>query len=242
MSTLRFSVSLILQVFLRGGLVKRAIFFLCCCAQFTFATDPIYIPLGSSCVPGLRLNECSLRLAAYPFDWLISPFDAVYATIEEDFSRFFTGLELVPDASGAKDSYGHLFIHDWRIKEHPSVDLAEVDWVPSNTIIGDWQEYLPLIREKYKRRIERFEHVLNSERNIVFVRYNEIDKESSIKLRDLIRNKYPNLKFVLVVVKFDPEFVEPWDIEHIKNFSIEHNDCENWVKIFKQVALEFNEV
>jgi hypothetical protein len=59
-------------------------------------------------------------------------------------------------------------------------------------------------------------------------------------LRDLIKGKYPQLSFILVVVKFAEEFEEPWHIEHIRNFSIHHTDVENWGEMFKEVALEFD--
>lgn len=210
--------------------MKRVVFFTWIfCIQIACATEPIYISLGDSCMPTFSLRALQLRLRAYPFDWVISPFEGMYAALQDDFSKYFTDLRLFPDETGTIDHYGISFHHDWHI------DLSYNDSL--NSI--DWKSKIPFIREKYNRRIERFIEACNSEDNIVFIRFRDIDKDKSIKLRDLIRSKYPRLKFILMVVKFSEEFQEPWGIESIKNFSIIDYDYEKWGQAFKEVSSEF---
>ena len=212
------------------------------CAQFCLEAETLYISLGSNCVPAFCLTDCKLRTAAYPFDWIISSFDGLYATLESDFCYFFKDLELLPDSTGVTDYYGHQFIHDWRIQTHSSVDLTEVDWVPNNLILGDWQEAVPMIMQKYQRRIDRFRRVLNGENNVVFIRYGDITKSKAINLRNLIEKNYPNLNFVLLAVKLDEKFEKPWKIPKIKNYSIVHNDTEKWFQALFAATLELEKI
>jgi hypothetical protein len=199
---------------------------------------PIYVSLGSNCVPAFRLNDNSLRLAAYPFDWLIASFSATYSAIKEDFAHFFTELTLNENGSGVIDAYGLEFLHDWRIASHPDVDLQTVDWVPNNIIVDTWQDMVPEILIKYQRRINRFRSVCNSNEKVCFIRAESITKEESILLRDLIIHQYPNLGFILVVVSKNTAFETPWNLDKLKNFYIEPNDLQQWTTMLKQLEQE----
>lgn len=163
-------------------------------------------------------------------DWIISPYESLYKALEDAFSWFFKELELVDSRTSTKDRYGFNFHHVWHEKLPGSEPLGTIDW----------QSLIPSITEKLNRKIERFRGVCNSNRPVVFVRYESIDKHKSIELKDLIRSKYPNLTFVLMVVEPSEDFEEPWGLENISNFSIIYNDSDKWRAAFKEVALKFD--
>lgn len=201
-------------------------------AQIAFAEGPVYISLGSNCEPAFRLNDCQLRTASYPFDWIISHFESMYRAIEDDFKWFCKDLTLAEEGTSTIDHYGHIIHHIWRehflgMKSSDRLDLV------------DWESKIPLVQEKLQRRIERFKKMCDSKKKIVFIRYGHIDKDQAQRLRDLIRFKYPKLVFVLMVVKFSDEFLEPWNLENIENFSMEHWDISSWKKAFQQVNFKY---
>ena len=174
-------------------------------SQLVSAIEPIYISLGYGCTPAFRLTDSQLRHVSYPFDWIVSTFDSIYNGFKDDFSRFFTDLKLTADRTSTLDFYGFEFHHIWHTKE---TGLAYSD--PLDNI--DWQAMLPGLTETFHRRIARVLNACRSEHPVIFIRYDSIDKNSAIRLRDLIKNKYPKLPFILVVVKFAKEFTKPWHI------------------------------
>lgn len=213
--------------------MKRVIsLFFVSCAMLLFSEETVYISLGSSCEPAFRLNDCNLRFASYPFDWITSYFEAVYSAIEDDFNHFFSELRLAADETATEDYYGLYFHHVW----HYGTSL------PSSESLKkiDWRSLAGPIWEKLKRRTDRFKATCSSSKNVIFVRYDFIDREKAVILRDLIRSKYPGLHFILMVVKPDVEFQSPWNLEGVRNFSIKHFDIPKWDEAFKQVASELD--
>jgi hypothetical protein len=206
--------------------------------QSGFGAEVTYISLGSHCTPSLRLNQLQLRTLAYPFDWLISPFDALCKTLESDFADFFTELTMIENCSGAVDYDGHTFTHDWPTIVYPSINLSNVDWVPNNTIVGDWKAMIPTIAEKYRRRINRFRNICLSEEKIVFIRFDDINKTTAKKLVDLIKKKYPTLDFMLVALSLNEEFKTSWNLEFVRNHRVDPHDSEKWMEILSQVSYE----
>jgi hypothetical protein len=176
-----------------------------------------------------------MRKVSYPFDWIISSYDSIYNGFLDDFERFFTDLTLSDDHTGTYDYYGFDIHHIWHTKE---TGLAYSE--PLDNI--DWQAMIPQLTESFKRKMARLHAACYSGHSVVFIRRDMIDKDSAARLRDLILAKYPQLPFILMVVSYSKEFEKPWNLEHIRNYSVPYNDVEGWRKIFLQVALEFDSV
>lgn len=175
------------------------------------------IPLGAACGAAMYLREAKLRQAAYPFDWVICAHEGLIKAIDEDFAHFLENLT-VWNNQGVIDYYGFQFTHDWpNIKN--KIVMDDADFIGSDQLIPEWQQALPKVKEKYRRRIERFIKACSDSEPIIFLRSEYVNRGQAIEIRDLIRKKFPQLDFLLVVVADDKNFIEPWNIEGIHNYN-----------------------
>ena len=142
----------------------------------------IIVPIGIDCAISDFLNRHKLRKFSLPFDWIVT-YNSVHDIINNSFEDF------IPDISGSgrirNDNYNVLFMHD----------------------------HFPEDSEKYKRRINRLYEILNNTNDeVVFVRRSHLtrhhgesknitnDFDDSKKLCSLLQEKYPKLKFKIVLV------------------------------------------
>lgn len=202
------------------------------------ANIPTYITLGGACGPSLMLRELNLRKAAYPFDWIVSPFESVYNAIDDDFEYFFQNLTVRSNNQGVIDYYGFHFVHDLPTVCDAGADLLNVDFIGNNDLAGNWEAALPLVREKYQRRIDRFRQACLGKETIFFLS-DGLLKEHTLILRDLISKKYPSLDFVLIVFSPNESFRNPWHFEKIRNFCASYNNPSECKKFLDAIAEEF---
>lgn len=113
-----------------------------------------YISLGYFCSVAMELEKMGLRTESSPFDWLISDFDGVIRAIQNEFCDFleYTYMEQSKDIHKhyRNKKYGFKFFHDFN------------EYIPL-------EKQLPVVREKYDRRIKRFYKTISEP--TVFVRY-----------------------------------------------------------------------
>ncbi len=165
---------------------------------------PLFVSLGSYCVPALTTKNCGCRKAAFPFDWLYSmDLDMVIEMIQDDFVHFFTPEYLLPsqDGQGLFHTYYHLELyHDgtgWGKEEHNS--------------------NMEILHSKFTRRIHRFKGLESFEGKVYFVRSSsyysldagriypkkenlEITDEDAIRLNSILKHRFPNLDFKLIIL------------------------------------------
>jgi len=205
----------------------------------------IVISLGHQCDTALQLRNSvvkhyGLRARAYPFDWIISPFNALFRCLEENFNNFLNPryLELyshMPNATGIKDNYyGFRFVHDF------STDYYSAPEDPFRAmVVTELAPHIGPIREKYKRRVERFRRTLAGKDSIVFIR-TVITKEQALRLQKLIATKYPSLDFMIVAIDITPEMKTDWNIPGIKNYYVPDRweiGSDDWTRIFNDIGL-----
>jgi hypothetical protein len=222
---------------------KRSLLIALLCLSFSaHAKLPLCISLGRACGPALNLRDLKMRTEAYPFDWTVAPFESLYAALDHDFKDFLADIKIRQDNKGIIDGYGFHFIHDLPTITHHNINPLTHDFNSNDILALGWEESLPLMREKYRRRIERLKNVCTGTQKVFFIRH-EGTKQEAILLKELLKNKWPALNFVLVAISNKVDFQEPWHIDHIKNFSTSywHNPIE-WAKIFKQVGPEFDDL
>jgi hypothetical protein len=201
------------------------------------------ISLGEVCSTGAALQAFDLRNAAYPFDWVISPFSAIYSLISNDFKDYLNPefFRIREDNRGVINKYGVVFVHDFPTINYIGNNIATEDIVNEYTLSPDWLSALPLIQEKYERRINRFIQKCSSDDTIYLFRHVGITRDQAIELRDLIELKYPNLDFVLVVVGNNPAYSEQWGDEKIRNYYLNDtevwNDVREWKRIFNDLGI-----
>lgn len=164
----------------------------------------VLVSLGSHCQVALILRTLGLRLHAMPLDWVLS-FDhkGLVRLIDNHFQQMFNEEYLIqyPEGYVINNLYNLDFRHDW----------TELD------LLGQ----LPDIASKYSRRIERFFHLPEIAKRVVFVRtvfdprintlnnmptYTSactiIDAEQAQELHSCLQNKFPDLRFILAVINF----------------------------------------
>lgn len=201
----------------------------------------VIISLGYRCQPAMQLRFNNLRFLAYPFDWLITPFESMYELINNDFQDFMLKENLVyrrnflySDDNGAFVS--KIYTHIWEKKYNV---IFRHDFPLNAKFMEKYSEVL----EKYSRRIQRFLGELNSNKHIYFIRQS-ITKKEATKLVNLLTTKFSGLKFTLVAIDSSEEIKSPWNIEHVKNYYMPIptpylRDGNNllWTNLFKNLGL-----
>ncbi len=195
----------------------RKVFFLLLFSQCVFAdmedlehayfdersSETLFVSLGSYCNTAHILRACSLRKAAFPFDWVCSfNINSVIEQLEEDFNEFLDDNYLVSSSKTMLlNSYAHLeFLH-------------EGDFSSEN-----YQANLIKFKEKYQRRIDRFKGLFDYSGKVVFIRecYSnmkidrfkhfffdsaiEISEDDAMRLYKALKIRFPILNFSLVIV------------------------------------------
>ncbi len=98
-----------------------------------------FVSLGSNCEVAASLNKYGLRSMAGPFDWCVSSFEGVIASLENDFADFMNYENLIV----VKENGGGDIFEDVKYKirfTHDRVTLPENDYLK--------------MREKYQKRTE----------------------------------------------------------------------------------------
>jgi len=203
--------------------------------------DPIVISLGYRCQPAMQLRFYTIRSVAYPCDWLILPFESLYALLQNDFFGFMdkANLELRLNYFYTDDDGQYVdkkYSHIWEKKYNV---LLRHDFKYDSSFLKAYES----IKNKYDRRIRRFYTTLASGHYIYFVRQG-ITKAQAARLVDLLRFKFPQLQFLLVAIDSTQEIQEQWDIPHVKNFYmpisvnpyLRDGDAWKWGEIFKSLG------
>ena len=133
--------------------------------------ENIIIPIGSNCETTHYLRKHNIRNIAYPFDWNCASLEMIYDVLNNDFENFlndiFIGTKIDRLYFGDDDNiivtnekifpiickkYNILFPHDFN-----KIDA----------------NYINKVKNKYKRRIERFKNIINSDKIIYLVYCNK---------------------------------------------------------------------
>lgn len=180
------------------------------------AEPPLFISLGGHCLPAAILRHFEMRKKAFPFDWMLTIDDLKFIElIENDFEGFTDEKYLVKHPiNGWKlvHSYYHLeFTHDWNEKY----------WENEAT----YSEEIKKVKQKYEKRIKRFQQLENYEGKVFFIRvlipaYNYLnldpaiywfdynmennEREISLKLHKALKKRFPKLNFQLIVINKSP--------------------------------------
>jgi hypothetical protein len=146
------------------------------------------IPIGVDCGMAVFLRDENLRYASFPFDWVVS-YNGVSECINDNFNSFTEPL------NSRINNYDVYFHHDFN-----NDDKHEHD------------------KEKYTRRCKRVIDILenNVDEEVIFCRkghachhhdehdgkYCEIlsDVDDAENLHVVLKNKYPNLKYKIIVI------------------------------------------
>lgn len=189
------------------------------------------ISLGNDCQPAHWIRTFTKQTEAYPFDWLITPPDALVDLIEHgpeslfyDVSQFEDLHEKRPSNTTVKHKrLGIVFFHDF----------------PPNHGLGA----LAQVQSKYRHLAARWQQSLvQLNVNVLFIRH-YATKEQAMSIQQAIRKQYSRLSFELLVVNEGESDKDPWNLTGITNINIAatggdwHGDTDGWTNIFKQFDL-----
>lgn len=140
------------------------------------------ISLGQDCGVAGAMRTIGYKEYSYPFDWNVTFLEYIFECFNNKFSNFD---EIFKNTTF--DNLGHVNYKNICYFYHDKKNIID------NEII-----------DKYKRRGERLNNLLNSNKRILFIRK---DKQATTKdmilLKELIIKKYPNLKFKILLLHND---------------------------------------
>ena len=157
--------------------------------------------VGGDCGCAWHLVNNRLRVASYPLDWIMSWYRGVTGVAElvaRDFDGFL-GLENLrkePNPPrGPNDDQEHDYYHD---------PVVGVDFVHDFPIGAPPDEAYPAVREKYRRRIERFYRSVRKSRRTLLVYWTWRDQPEPgdiLKAAGIFRAKFPETRIDLLVMR-----------------------------------------
>jgi hypothetical protein len=159
------------------------------------------ISLGCNCELTWNIRDYFGIERAYPFDWWITPFRALWKLLENRFHNLFNinNLEVSPDLLTVKDKYYNLLYHH-------DFERTEDDKIIADNIF----QQLPLVKQKYDMLIDRFFKDLQKKR-VLFIRNREgnishldrdstpMDENTFVQLYDLLEEMFPASEISLLV-------------------------------------------
>lgn len=185
------------------------------------------INLGDNCQIAYQMRLQGLRNESLPFDWIITPFEALQKILKDSFEHFLKKENLIfihtHNEKHILDTYyGIKFLHDFKLEEN---FLKDYDTV----------------QQTYSRRIARFFRILKESRHALFIR-KKITKEQALALRTLLQTLCPNNDFLILAVGNTHDMKTDWNLAHIKNVYLAQADSwkgdpEAWKVIFTELGL-----
>jgi len=180
-----------------------------------------FISLGYNCSIKICLKKY-INQPTYLFDWIGSPMWGINKFINNNFDLSNKNNYKLLQIYSENSEYTHLqcntqyyfrFIHD--LPENNISDKTEIHRTKYGDIIKS--NLFNIFLQKYERRIQRFNELLNNNNLIVFIRLEECMKNKIIheeyknlyakpeleyvkEFMNLIKNKYKRLKFKLIYI------------------------------------------
>jgi hypothetical protein len=172
-----------------------------------------FLTIGYDCSPAMALRTLQLRNFALPFDWVVSNIQCIEKCFSDNFEKYHTNLRII-NGKGLIDDYGFIFPHDYPLDNHVEIS-------------GDWTTQYNTVKEKYNRRIERFNHIMNDSKPIIVLcRYTT---KGVLQLQYLFRKYYNKTN-----VFFLNSSSEKFENNYVKNIDTEKNGIWNDTKIWKE--------
>jgi hypothetical protein len=190
-----------------------------------------YLTIGYDCSPAAALKGLNLREFALPFDWTVSNIKVLQMCFENKFKDFHTNLTFNYNKTRLIDHYGFQFPHDYPLKNMTNFENNIGEGVfgeeNGNCITENWYNYYSIVLNKYNRRIERFNNIINDTKPIIVLcRYNTKDV---LELQKLFIKYYKNNN-----IYFVNSCNELFENDYIKNIYTEKENKWNDINIWNE--------
>lgn len=210
------------------------------------------ISLGCNCELTWNIRAHFGIECAYPLDWWITPFQALWKLLESRFHDLFNinHLEVSSDLLTVRDThYNLLYHHDFK--------RTEDDKIINNNL----EQQIPLLKQKYDMLIERFFNDPKNKR-VLFIRNRDgniphlerdstpMDINTFLQLYDLLEKLFPDSEISLLVTNC-PVFpiIErkngciTWDIvaDHYDDYKFFGGSPRGWQEMFFRNNISYKE-
>ncbi|MDP1880207.1 MAG: DUF1796 family putative cysteine peptidase [Parachlamydiaceae bacterium] len=174
------------------------------------------ISIGRDCQVANMLQHFNLKLLPYPFDWMdSSDFKGLMLAIENDLQHFLDPNYLKHEGNFIKNTYyNFVFNHFFPIVNHPLTEEV----FKEGRVVTNFLDYLPHVQRVQNQRIENFLSLLSTTQDLVFFIRTHSNPEEANVFVEMMKQKYPHLNFILVVVHDRFELIGDWNIPRVINF------------------------
>lgn len=188
------------------------------------------ISLGLDCQPAHYIRTLTKQTEAYPFDWLITPAEAIVKLVELGPESLFYDSTQFEDLHDKRPSHATI--------KHKGLGVVFFHDFPPNQGLGAFTQ----VQMKYRHLTTRWHQTLGTRINVLFVRH-YATKEQAMSIQQIIRKQFPGLTFDLLVVNEGESDKDDWKLTGIINKNVNatdkdwHGDVDGWTDIFKQFDL-----
>lgn len=189
------------------------------------------ISLGLDCQPAHYIRTLTKQTEAYPFDWLITPVEALAKTTLYGPESIFFDRAQFEDLHDKRPAHATI--------KHKELGIVFFHDFPVNQSLGAFEQ----VQSKYRHLASRWHNTLNDKNlNILFIRH-YATRQHAIEIREAILKQYPRLTFHILVVNEGESDKENWGIDGIFNRNVGatgtdwHGDSAGWTNIFKEFDL-----
>lgn len=199
----------------------------------------IYISLGHNCTPATHYVKNKIMKTrkegrkSCPFDLMISTYTGLCNLFESDFQGFLN-IEIINNIKSEKIPEGYLFFskslnkpYDDGLIVNKKLGLYFNHESPGNPILykkENWESRDMFSKENFKnfnirytnriKNLQKYiDYCIDNNQTLVFLMYTWF---TPIKLRDIIKKKYPKLKFIISCQKADINIKN--EIEKFENY------------------------
>lgn len=174
-------------------------------ANLSQRIEPLFVSLGSWCNVAGHLKVSGLRIAAFPFDWILT------IDCEKFLEIFLTDFKYFLDDNYLSLKNGQIFNYYYNLQcPH---EITNDDIVNKKTP----EQLLETFKEKYRRRINRFRELENYKGKVYFMRSASINAThaniyfkcaETLTISDLyaerlfnaLKERFPLLDFTLIII------------------------------------------
>lgn len=201
----------------------------------------ILIPIGCDCMPSFAARANGAREYAFPFDWCFTPYASLKHFLITDFKDYFKKENFVPSRQMYFDNIIRNFLalegyvpvseyYTWVLdKKHSMIYLHDFTDNSPHSIEREYDA----LHAKYMRRVQRFYEQIYSGKHVYFIRWRAITKAESLELFDILKKKFPDIRFTLIVINNNyHEFNNDWNIPLIKNYYGTTPQSFDWKKLY----------
>ena len=178
----------------------------------------LLISFGDGCSIATSIKQMGYRVAAFPFDWIVSNFEKIDLLLSNNFVYLFDPLYLMPSIRFPNclenTLYDIHFAHDFPT----NVDKEN----PFGIIVPNWIDFLEEVARKYQKRIQRFRSLANYKGKIYFLHNNlykrgELNEVIIKKIQERLFEIFPLVDFELL---FFIEHGLSLDIKNLSNVRV----------------------